>query len=67
MILSDNRSLCIRYRAFFNTELPTEQSTHSALEWAGTEDTDTFDDDKDSIELFQNQSVITNLSSTINH
>ena len=31
MILSDNRSLCIRYRAFFNTELPTEQSTHSAL------------------------------------
>ena len=31
MILSDNRSLCIRYRAFFNTELPTEQSTHSAV------------------------------------
>ena len=40
-----------------------------ALEWAGTDDqdTDTFDDDKDSIELFQNQSVITNLSSTLNH
>ena len=31
MILSDNRSLCIRYREFFNTELPTEQSTHSAM------------------------------------
>ena len=30
-ILSDNRSLCIRYRAFFNTELPTEQSTHSTV------------------------------------
>ena len=31
LILSDNRSLCIRYRAFFNIELPTKQSTHSTM------------------------------------